>query len=128
MVQVKFAVFAIIVLSLWIGHLYVLAPPLSARAVDAAMAHATAASASLEAKIDEQRRELQRLPVKVAARGAPAALKAAGAKREAPAAEKFVPFRDGLVAAVPEPLRDKLVVGLANEFGKPTTNLSRSGS
>src|SRR5713226_5080194 len=117
MVQVKFAVFAIIVLSLWIGHLYVLAPPLSARAVDAAMAHATAASASLEAKIDEQRRELQRLTVKVAASGALAALQAARAKSEAPAAEKFVPFRDGLVAAVPEPLRDKLVVGLANEFG-----------
>src|SRR5258707_730837 len=117
MVQVKFAVFAIIVLSLWIGHLYVLAPPLSARAVDAAMAHATAAPASLEAKLDEQRREIQRLTVKAAAGGALAALQAARAKSEAPAAEKFTPFRDGLVAAVPEPLRDKLVVGLANELG-----------
>jgi hypothetical protein len=117
MVQIKFAVFAIIVLSLWIGHLYVLAPPLSARAVDAAMAHATAAPASLEAKLDEQRRELQRLAVKAAASGALAALQAARAKNEAPAAEKFVPFRDGLVAAVPEALRDKLVVGLANELG-----------
>jgi hypothetical protein len=117
MVQVKFAVFAIIVLSLWIGHLYVLAPPLSARAIDAAMAHATAAPASLEAKIDEQRRELQRLTVKAAASGALAALQAARGKSEAPPAEKFVPFRDGLVAAVPEPLRDKLVVGLANELG-----------
>ncbi len=117
MVQVKFAVFAIIVLSLWIGHLYVLAPPLSARAVDAAMAHATAAPASLEAKLDEQRREIQRLTVKAAASGALAALQAARAKSEAPAAEKFTPFRDGLVAAVPEPLRDKLVVGLANELG-----------
>jgi hypothetical protein len=117
MVQVKFAVFAIIVLGLWIGHLYVLSPPLSARAVDAAMAHAIAAPASLEAKIDEQRRELQRLSARVAPSGALAALQAARAKSEAPTAEKFVPFRDGVVAAVPEPLRDKLVVGLANELG-----------
>src|SRR5260370_35090986 len=113
MVQVKFAVFAIIVLSLWIGHLYVLAPPLSARAVDAAMAHATAASASLEAKIDDQRRELQRLTVKVAARGALAALQAARAKSAAPAAEKVVPFRERLDGTIPEPLTQHSPVRLA---------------
>src|SRR5258707_4023414 len=117
MVQVNFEFLKLKARSVGLGPLCARPPRLSARAVDAAMAHATAAPASLEAKLDEQRREIQRLTVKAAASGALAALQAARAKSEAPAAEKFTPFRDGLVAAVPEPLRDRLVVGLANELG-----------
>jgi len=117
MVQLKFAVFAIIVLAFWIGHLFVISSSLSARAVDAATAHAIAAPASVEARIEEQRRELQRIAARASGAGAVAALVAAKAKSEAPSAEKFLPFRDAFVGAVPESLRDSVVLGLVNDVG-----------
>ena len=117
MVQLKFAVFAIIVLAFWIGHLFLISPSLSARAVDAASAHAIAAPASVEARIEEQRRELQRIAAKASGSGAVAALAAAKTKGEAPSAEKFLPFRDAFVSAVPESLRGNVVLGLVNEVG-----------
>src|SRR5262249_44412599 len=118
MVQLKFAVFAIIVLAFWIGHLFVLSPSLSARALDAATAHAIAAPGSVEARIEEQRRELQRIAGRASGTGAAVALTAAKAKGEAPSAEKFLPFRDAFVGAVPESLRNQVVLGLVNEVGK----------
>jgi hypothetical protein len=117
MVQLRFAVFAIIVLAFWIGHLFVISPSLSARAVDAASAHAISAPASVEARIEEQRRELQRIAARASGTGAVAALVAAKAKGEAPSVEKFLPFRDAFVGAVPESLRDSVVLGLVNEVG-----------
>src|SRR5262249_37270033 len=117
MVQLKFAVFAIIVLAFWIGHLFVLSPSLSARALDAATAHAIAAPGSVEARIEEQRRELQRIAGRASGTGAAVALAAAKAKGEAPSAEKFLPFRDAFVGAVPESLRENVILGLVNEAG-----------
>lgn len=117
MVQLKFGVFAAIVLGLWVAHVYVSAPTLSGRAVDAAMAHATIAPSVVSAKIDERRREFQRAAAQIAGPNTLAALQTARSNGEAPGPERFGPLRDVALAAVSENLRGQLVFGLSNELG-----------
>ena len=117
MVQLKFALFALIVLGLWVGQVYVLAPTLSARVLDAAMVHATITPSVVSAKIDERRREFQRAAAQIAGPNTLAALQGARSKGEAPGVESFGPLRDAALAAVSESLRSQLVFGLSNGFG-----------
>src|SRR5260370_13360744 len=125
MVQLKFGVFAAIVLGLWVAHVYVSAPALSARAVDGAMAHATITPSVVSAKIDERRREFQRAAAQIAGPNTLAALQTARSNGEAPGPERFGPLRDAALAAVSESLRDQLVFGLSNEFGSIYSRGSR---
>ncbi|HME90862.1 MAG TPA: MXAN_5187 family protein [Myxococcaceae bacterium] len=115
MVRLKFAVFAVAVLLLWIWHLYALAPSLSARAVDAASIQAARAPAGLALKIDERRREFHRAALKVAS--APAAMAGLRNRAEPPLPEKFGPLRTAALDSIPEPYRAALVVALTNEHG-----------
>jgi len=117
MVQLKFALFAVIVLGLWIGHVYLLAPTLSARVLDAAMAHAKITPSVVSVKIDERRREFQRAAAQIAGPKTLAELQTARSKGEAPGLERFGPLRDAALAAVSESLRGQLVFGLSNELG-----------
>jgi len=117
MVQLKFALFAAIVLGLWFGQVYVSASMLSARAIDAAMVHATITPSVVSAKIDERRREFQRAAAQIAGPNTVAALQMARSKGEAPGLERFGPLRDAALAAVSESLRGQLVFGLSNELG-----------
>jgi hypothetical protein len=115
MVRLKFAIFAIAVLTLWIWRLYALAPPLSAVAVEAASTQAARSPAGLELKIDERRRELQRAAQTLAS--APAAVSSFRTRAEPPLPEKFGPLRSAALESVPESYRPGLVVALHNEQG-----------
>jgi hypothetical protein len=117
MVQIKFALFAIIVLGLWIGHLYRLSPSLSARALESAVAEARMAPLALEVKIDQRRRELQRAASKAVAGPALAALQSLRSRAELPSPDKLSAVREAIQENVPDPLRSVLIVGLGNEQG-----------
>src|SRR6266851_2215582 len=115
MVRLKFSIFALTVLLLWIWQIYALAPHLHDRAVEMASVQAARAPTGLAMKIDERRREFHRAALKVAS--APAALAALRNRAEPPLPEKFAPLRTAALDSIPEPYRPALVVALTNEHG-----------
>lgn len=115
MVRLKFAIFALAVLLLWIWQIYALAPHLHDRAVEAASVQAARAPNGLAMKIDQRRREFHRAALKVAS--APAALAALKNRAEPPIPEKFDALRNAALEGIPEAYRSSLVVGLSGERG-----------
>ncbi len=130
MTRVKFLVFALVALCLWLANLTFLAPALSARAVEQATKQAAAAPGAVAARLDSRVGELRRAILKVA--GSAAALAAvrseavaekgkvppAGQQKvEPPSPEKLAVLKAAVLDAAPEGLKATLVVGLANEAG-----------
>jgi hypothetical protein len=115
MVRLKFAIFAVAVLAVWVWHLYALAPSLGARAVAAAKIQVARAPAGLAVQIDERRREFHRAALKVAS--APSALAALRNRAEPPGADKLAPVRAAAMDEIPEAYRAALVIALSNEHG-----------
>jgi hypothetical protein len=115
MVRLKFAIFAVAVLLLWLWHLYSLAPSLGDGAKAAASIQAARAPAGVAVKIDERRREFHRAALKVAS--APGVLFALRNRAEPPTADKFAPIKAAVLEGIPDSYRAALVVGLSNEHG-----------
>ena len=117
MARVKFLVFALAVLLLWVAHLALLSPPLAAAAVDQASRQAAAAPISLSRITLERRAALQQLGLKFASSGPVFNAFKVAAKPEVPTAEKLLAVRAALAGAIAEDLRKQLVVGLVTEAG-----------
>src|SRR5688572_24614102 len=93
MARLKFLAFALVALALWLVHLYVLSPALSARAVEQASMQAQVAPLAVGARLDERRLELARIALKAA--GSPALQTAVPqrARPEAPNEERLSAVR-----------------------------------
>src|SRR5215472_17955858 len=115
MARLKFAIFAVLVLALWVWHLYAVAPSFAERAKSIAAIQAARAPAGVAVKIDERRREFHRAAMRVAS--APYTLTALRNRAEPPPADKFAPVRTAALEGMPEAYRGGLVVGLSNEHG-----------
>ncbi len=111
MVRLKFLLFALLVLALWLGHLLLVSPSLTARAVEQAGAHARAAAQTVRATVAERRAELGMLALQLAP--TPALAKVA----RAPAAERAALLGTLAREQAPEALRDSLIVGAGNAEG-----------
>src|SRR5260370_9111742 len=98
--RLKFAAFAVAVLSVWVGHLYALAPGLSERAKAAASIQASRAPSAVAVKVDERRREFHRAALKVS--GPPGVLNALRNRGGAPAADSLIPVFPAPRAGIPE--------------------------
>src|SRR5512132_4176543 len=105
MVRLKFLVYALLVLALWAGQIYLVAPALSARAAEQAAAQSQAAAHVLGVRLADRRVEILRVALEVASSSkTPAALKSGVAEVAALAK-----------GAAPEPMRPGLIVGVADE-------------
>src|SRR5687768_7791863 len=102
MTRLKFLVFALAVLALWLAHLLVLTPAMAGRAVDQASAQAAAAPAAVAVRIDERRIDLQKAALKLV--GAPNILATfrTGGKAPTPTPENFAALRAAMTEALPE--------------------------
>lgn len=118
MARLKVLLFALVVLGAWVAHLYLLSPRLSARAVEQAEVHASAAPAALAVHLQQRRLEVQQTALALASNThALAAMQPHGGKVEAPSAEMLAAVKSALGEAVPAELKSSLVLGLENEAG-----------
>ncbi len=118
MTRLKFLVFALLALSLWVAHLFLLSPAVGAVVVDQATRHAISAPAAVALRLESSRSELQAAVLKLAS--TPAVTNPgpkAPAKPEAPTTERFTQVRGAVLEALPEALRAVAVVGVINEVG-----------
>ncbi|MDQ3262670.1 MAG: hypothetical protein M3Y59_03255 [Myxococcota bacterium] len=111
MVRLKFLLFALLVLALWLGHLLLVSPSWTARAVEQAGAHARAAAQTVRATVAERRAELAMMALQLAP--TPALSKIA----RAPVAERAALLGTLAREQAPEGLRASLIVGAGNAEG-----------
>ncbi|MBI3183369.1 MAG: hypothetical protein HYZ28_14625 [Myxococcales bacterium] len=116
MARFKFLVFALVVLGLGVAHLLLMAPALSARAIEQAAGHATAAGWAVGLRVQERRIDVQKAALRLASSG-PMLSALKGLKAEPPSPEKLAQVRTAALEALPEALRASAVVGLVTEAG-----------
>lgn len=114
MTRLKFLVFALIALGLWVAHLFILSPLIAARANDAATGQVAGAASAVALKLETQRSYLQGALLKAATSGA--AVAKAG-KVDPPSADRVNAARAAVQELVPEALREDLIVGIVNDSG-----------
>ncbi|MDP3156466.1 MAG: MXAN_5187 family protein [Archangium sp.] len=118
MARLKFLAFALVALGLWAYHLTVIAPLALAGSVEQAQAAVAGAAGPVAVALESRRSLTQAVALKVV--GGTAAWNAGpkpGAKPEAPTVERFAAIRTAAAEALPDELKDQLVVGLSNEVG-----------
>src|SRR4051794_19453443 len=110
MARLKFLLFALLVLGLWLADLFVSSPALVARAVELGSAQAQLAPLAVSGRVDARRLEIERaafkaassLPLQAALPLPPPGPKNAPGKIEAPSPEHFSAARTAAMAAFPE--------------------------
>lgn len=115
MARLKFLLFALVVLALWLMHLYLLSPALSARAVEQASLQSQVAPLALTSRLDERRLEIARVALKAAA--SPALVAALSAKPITPNAERLSAVRSAVHQVAPEGMRRAMLVGIVSDAG-----------
>ncbi len=118
MARLKFLAFALVALGLWAYHLTVIAPLALASSVEQAQAAVAGAAGPLAVALESRRSLTQVVALKVV--GGAAAWNAGpkpGAKPEAPTVDRFAAIRTAAAEALPDELKEQLVVGLMNEAG-----------
>ena len=117
MTRLKFLVFALIALGLWVAHLFLLSPAVGAALVDQATAQAASAPAAVALRLESNRSELQAALLKLAATPAVTNPGPRSGKPEGPTADRFTQIRGAVMEALPEGLKAKVLVGVGNEVG-----------
>lgn len=118
MARLKFLAFALVALGLWAYHLTVIAPLALASSVEQAQAAVAGAAGPVAVALESRRSLTQAVALKVV--GGNAAWNAGpkpGAKPEAPTVDRFAAIRAAAADALPEELKEQLVVGLTNDVG-----------
>src|SRR4051812_20684632 len=105
MVRLKFLLFALLVLGLWLGHLLLVSPALTARATEEAAAHARSAGAGMRAAIAERRLEAADVALTLA--NAPKLKQVANA----PAADRAAQLAALAKELAPESAKSALILG-----------------
>lgn len=118
----KFLLFALLVLGLWGAHLFLLSPAVGSALVDQATSHVVSAPASVALRLESMRSELQAAVLKLASTPAITNPGPRTGKPEAPTADRFTQVRGAVMEALPEGLRDKVLVGVGNEVGALMAN------
>lgn len=117
MARLKFLLFALVVLALWLVHLFLLSPALSARALEQASLRSQAAPVALRSRLDERRLELGRVALKAASSPALQAALSSAPRGKPPEKEKLAEVRGAVRPLTPEALHRSLVLGLVTESG-----------
>lgn len=118
MVRLKFLAFALVALGLWAYHLTVIAPLALAGSVEQAQAAVAGAAGPVAVALESRRSLTQAVALKVVSGNAAwNAGPKPGAKPEAPTVERFSAIRTAAADALPDELKEQLVVGLMNEVG-----------
>lgn len=115
MTRVKFLVFALAVVGLWVANLTFVGPALSKRAVEQATKQLAGAPGAVASKLETRRADLLRAVVKVAGSQVLLTALKPSAKPEALSPEKLAPVKAAVAAVLPEGLRASVIVGVANE-------------
>lgn len=118
MARVKFIVFALVALGLWGYHFTQVAPLAVAGGVEQASTAVAGAAAPVALALESQRSALQAAGLRVA--GAPVAMSPApkaGARPEAPSAERLAAVRGAVGGALTAAQAERLVVAMVNEAG-----------
>jgi hypothetical protein len=115
MTRVKFLVFALAVVGLWVANLSFVGPALSKRVVEQTTKQLAGAPGAVALKLESRRADLLRGLAKVAGSQVVLAALKPGPKPEALSPEKLAPVKAAVAAALPEALRASLIVGIAND-------------
>ncbi len=117
MSRLKFLLFALLALSLWVIHLFLLSPVIGAVGVDQATRQAISAPAAVALRLESNRSELQAAVLKLASTPAITNPGPRTAKPELPSADRYALVRTALFEALPEAFRPLAVVGVHTEGG-----------
>ncbi len=118
MARLKFLAFALVALGLWAYHLTVIAPLALASSVEQAQAAVAGAAGPVAVALESRRSLTQAVALKVVSGNAAwNAGPKPGAKPEAPTVERLAAIRTAAADALPDELKEQLVVGLTNEVG-----------
>jgi hypothetical protein len=113
--RLKFLVFALLALGLWVAHFFLLSPAVGAAAVDSATGLAVSAPAAVALRLESNRSELQAAVIHLASTVAITNPGPRTQKPEGPTVDRFNLVRTAVLEALPESLRDKALVGIGND-------------
>jgi hypothetical protein len=115
--RLKFLIFALVALGLWIAHLQWISPRMTAVAVKLAGSQASLAGHAVALKLQERQTEMQQLLQKLSLSPAVTSALQNVSRSTPPTEERLATVRNAVLEAIPDQLERGVAVGLATEGG-----------